>query len=137
MEDIIKNFCKSKLLTIKDLALKIGMTESGLHYTLKNNTLKVETLQKIAGVLDIPIGNFFNKGIPLRLEYANEESAVLYMFSQSVRLFLDELKKIDENTTIGEFKKLGMYGIINENKEIYEKYLAKKLWQSYLDHKSE
>jgi hypothetical protein len=47
------------------------MTENGFAYSLKNNTLKVETLINIANILDKPIADFFKESISNR-NYVNE-----------------------------------------------------------------
>jgi len=59
LEKKIKYFAKSKGLNVKELCKRIEITEQGLVYALKNNTLKVETLNKIADVLTLPIMEFF------------------------------------------------------------------------------
>jgi transcriptional regulator with XRE-family HTH domain len=59
IENRIKFFCKKNGLSIRQLCIKIDVTENGLAKTFKNNSLKVETLQKIANVLEIDIREFF------------------------------------------------------------------------------
>jgi len=56
----IKIFAKQKHITIKELSEKIGMSERGLHKSIKNNSISAEYLEKIANVLDISISNFFD-----------------------------------------------------------------------------
>ena len=55
----IINRCNSAGLNIREVAEKIGMTYSGLYAALRNNTLKVETLERIAYLLKIDVADFF------------------------------------------------------------------------------
>jgi transcriptional regulator with XRE-family HTH domain len=59
LEKKIKELSKKNSLSIRQLCLKIEMTESGLSKAFDNNTLKIETLQKIADVFAVPISYFF------------------------------------------------------------------------------
>lgn len=69
----IKQLCFEKRMSINQLAEEIGMSNS-LHTTLKNNSLKVETLIKISNVLNVSTGYFFssdqknNGGIDISVE---------------------------------------------------------------------
>ena len=56
---IIRSLCKSKGVSLKELANKISMTENGLQRILKTNSTKIETLEKIADVLKVEIIDFF------------------------------------------------------------------------------
>lgn len=58
---LIKEICKEKGITLKDIALKIDMSEAGMYRAFANNTLKVEALEKIAKALDVPPSYFFGK----------------------------------------------------------------------------
>ena len=55
----IAEIVKSKGWTLGGLAEKIGVTRAGLYKTLEKRSLKVETLERIAKVLEVPIGEFF------------------------------------------------------------------------------
>jgi transcriptional regulator with XRE-family HTH domain len=63
--DKIKEICHDKNMTLTQLAEKIGMSNS-FHTTLKNGTLRVEKLIKIAEVLGVPVTDFFEE------EYLNQ-----------------------------------------------------------------
>ena len=45
---------------LKNLAEKIGMTEGGFFQALRNKSLKVETLEEISKVLNVPLLTFFD-----------------------------------------------------------------------------
>lgn len=55
IERKIKNRLRQKGITFKDLAAKIEMTEAGLYRTLKNNTIKLDTVNKISSILGLPL----------------------------------------------------------------------------------
>lgn len=59
IKNIIKNICEGKKISLPDLAKKIGMSKAGFYTSLNNNTIKVDTLQKIADVLEVDIKYFF------------------------------------------------------------------------------
>lgn len=62
LETKVKELAKSKGVTMKNLCQRIEMTEAGMNFSLKNHTLKITTLEKIASVLDVEIAYFFNDG---------------------------------------------------------------------------
>lgn len=55
----IIELCNFQRISIKTLAEKIEVSFSGLYSALKNNSIKVDTLEKIAKVLEVPITDFF------------------------------------------------------------------------------
>ena len=57
----LKNILVERNLTMKEIVAKIDMTENGFAYSLKNDTLKIITLEKIAKILDVPITYFFTE----------------------------------------------------------------------------
>ncbi|QHT67026.1 helix-turn-helix domain-containing protein [Rhodocytophaga rosea] len=53
VEEKIKEVAQIKGVTLKNLAIKIEMTETGFYAMIRNKSMKVETLQKISKVLGI------------------------------------------------------------------------------------
>jgi DNA-binding Xre family transcriptional regulator len=51
---------EAKQISIKKLAAEIDMTEQGFYKMLKNDSVKVATLERIAEVLELPITFFFD-----------------------------------------------------------------------------
>ena len=51
----IKELAKEKNLTLKKLALGIGLSEAGFHKMLKSNKFKVEELKKISQLFNVPL----------------------------------------------------------------------------------
>jgi len=59
--DKIKRTIKDKKITLKHLSYEIGVTEQGLIKMFNNHNLKVETLEKIAQALEVPVSYFFDE----------------------------------------------------------------------------
>lgn len=62
------DYSKIRLLMVQrkfnesQLAREIGMSQPGLKATLNNGTMRVDTLEKICNVFDIPVSYFFEEG---------------------------------------------------------------------------
>jgi transcriptional regulator with XRE-family HTH domain len=115
LEGIIKELAKEKRYSIRQLCKKIEISETGLYKTLKNNTLKVETLQKIADVLEVPITYFFERsaaGLLYQVEQVKNLENQLKIATQTIddyRFLLGMLKALkitDENGTIQNISEL-------------------------------
>lgn len=59
--DRIKEICADRGMTQKDLAKNLGITAISLNKTLRGGYPQLQTLEKIAGVLNIPITDLFEK----------------------------------------------------------------------------
>lgn len=59
--DRIKELCADRRMTQKDLANKLGITAISLNKTLRGDYPQLQTLEKIAGVLEVPIADLFEK----------------------------------------------------------------------------
>lgn len=79
----INDLCLKRGITLLQLSKKIGMSNS-FYTTLKTGSLKVETLEKIAEVLEVPIIVFF--------EDENEK------WTKSS--LIDEVKRLDEENEV-------------------------------------
>lgn len=58
---LIKQLCQKKDIRLEELSEKIGMSRTGMSTSFRNNTLKVENLEKIAEILDVSPSEFFNQ----------------------------------------------------------------------------
>lgn len=58
---IIKILSKEKGISLRELSIAIGISEQGLHKLIKENSTKVDTLDSIAKVLNVPISVFFQE----------------------------------------------------------------------------
>lgn len=59
VEDKVKEIAQQKGIPLKTLATKIDMTETGFYAMIRNQSMKVETLQKISQVLEVAPTTFF------------------------------------------------------------------------------
>lgn len=57
----IKELCQEQGITQKELAEKMGITNISLNKTLRGEYPQLQTLEKIATVLNIPISDLFKK----------------------------------------------------------------------------
>lgn len=57
---IIKDLADRQNISLKDLAEELDMTPDGLQKMMKRNSTKTETLEKIAGILGVQAGIFFD-----------------------------------------------------------------------------
>ena len=97
--DRIKEICNEKRITIPQLAEKIGVSK-GFYTTLKNNTLRVDTLIKISEILEVPLKSFFDdEDISFGYEDQKEKIADLQKEINSLKEVL-ELK----NSLIQQYK---------------------------------
>lgn len=55
----IKDICQEKGMTQKDLAEKLGITDISLNKTLRGEYPQLQSLEKIANVLNVPITELF------------------------------------------------------------------------------
>ena len=57
----LKKIASENNYTLDRLAIEIGMSVSGFHAAIRNNTLRVDNLEKAAELLKIDIVSFFNQ----------------------------------------------------------------------------
>jgi len=57
----IKKLLESKEISASRFCKKIGVTESGYTYMIKNESMKLKTLYKISEVLQVPVSYFFDE----------------------------------------------------------------------------
>lgn len=58
---LIKDLAEQKGLTVKKLCEEVGITDAGLHQMIRNESMKIEILEKISEVLNIPVSTFFSE----------------------------------------------------------------------------
>lgn len=106
----LKGIIKGSRISLKELAKKVEMSEVGFHQALANKTLKVETLEKIAEVLNIDVAEFFtdfqNRLLlqfeinSLKIDY--EKLALLYIRTMENYLF-EKYRKEQDRLTFTEY----------------------------------
>ena len=69
----IKLICEEQRLSIPQLAEKIGISEAGLYQSLRNQSMKVDILEKIAQELNVPVWIFFDPNPQTQIEEITKE----------------------------------------------------------------
>jgi len=59
----IKVLIKEKKFGFSEFAKTIGMTDAGLRKIIDTNSTSINTLEKIASILDVPVSYFFEEGV--------------------------------------------------------------------------
>ncbi len=95
---IIRQLCVEKKITQKDLARRIGISHNGLQNIMKTGSAKIDTLEKIAEVLDISVLVFFREKNGIVPE--GEDSRTYYPFGllnmPSLRFMANQFDKISD-----------------------------------------
>ena len=60
-------------MSIPQLAEKIGISEAGLYQSLRNQSMKVDILEKIAQELNVPVWIFFDPNPQTQIEEITKE----------------------------------------------------------------
>lgn len=58
---LIKCLAEMKNIRIVELANAVGLSEQQVHLMVRKNSTKIDTLEKIAKVLDVPVAVFFEE----------------------------------------------------------------------------
>lgn len=64
----IKDIAEMQGMSIRALAEAIGVKENQIHVMVRTNSTKIETLEKIANILHVPIAVFFNEHVDERMQ---------------------------------------------------------------------
>ena len=56
----IKYELERRAMTVKEFCCKVGITEQGLYQMIRNQSMKVDVLERISEVLEIPIEYWFD-----------------------------------------------------------------------------
>lgn len=59
----IKDLAEDRKMSIRDLAEKVGLKENQIHVMCRTNSTKIDTLEKIAYALGVPVAYFFDEEI--------------------------------------------------------------------------
>lgn len=109
---VLRKLCKEKKIQLKELADAIDISENGLQKMINNNTTKIETLEKIANYLDVPIAYFFDSQIdnPIKGDVNKNQE---YIIIEERKLIAELQKSIElqniiiknQNITIENYEK--------------------------------
>ncbi|MEI6174713.1 MAG: helix-turn-helix transcriptional regulator [Bacteroidota bacterium] len=121
----IKEYCDQNRMSIADLADKIGISKPGLYRSIQEQTMKVETLEKISKALDVDIWHFFDldpeaifiKDIEAQKKSNETNQEIITQMTQVI----DDLKRRMRNVQTATIKFIIgreriVYGIIDKEK---------------------
>lgn len=60
----IKDLAAERKMSLKALADIVGISENQIHVMCRTNSTKIDTLEKIAQTLKVPISVFFDESVP-------------------------------------------------------------------------
>jgi transcriptional regulator with XRE-family HTH domain len=70
---LIRDLCKKRGITLSKLAQDLGISFSGLQGIIANNSTKIETLEKIADYLQVPVSYFFTNDPQGRIVFSDDD----------------------------------------------------------------
>jgi transcriptional regulator with XRE-family HTH domain len=100
LEAIIKEGCKNKKLTIRQFAERIGMSDTNLYKCFKRNSIETKHLEKIAEVLQVPIGLFFEQQGSLPTVTANGPLLNMQQVQNSGNITLNALSECEKKIEV-------------------------------------
>jgi len=75
--NIIRKIAEEKKISLKEIAESAGVTQNGLQRILNENSTKIETLEKIAKHLEVPVSIFFEEYGQMKLDFSVKETELL------------------------------------------------------------
>jgi len=100
----IENFTKERKIDFADFFLKIEMTSAGYYRMMKEKTLKVNVLEKIAAYFDVPVSTFFDEPVPAKpTDYQKKYIECLEENNQlqkEISRMKDEIRNLEKNTSV-------------------------------------
>lgn len=132
----IKELLKEKKMTAKELAVKIGMTETGLSLIVKEKgNPPLNTLERIATALDVEIWELFTKSNSSNNFIAMVKSEENFYYASTLEelediiLELKELKRTDFSRIKEKFLSVASE-ITTSKKNNNEKFDSLEIWES-------
>jgi transcriptional regulator with XRE-family HTH domain len=85
---IIKELCAERGISIADLAEEIGIGVAATHKIIRENSTRIETLEKIAAALQVKMDVFFDKPVDEPTE-AIQEKSIAIIKEANLDFFID------------------------------------------------
>lgn len=87
----IKDLCEKKNIKLRQLAEMIGITPEGMSNIIKTNSTKIDTLEKIANILEVPITYFFD------IEYKPKENDKSNILEDKIELYQKQIRYLEDH----------------------------------------
>lgn len=118
---IIKDIAETKNISLKDIAVKLGITPDGLQKIIKRNSTTTETLEKIANVLGVHAGVFF-EGCPVSSQLIKGNGNATSVYGDATAgVIADKDKEIEHLKQLLQEKE----AIINEKERTIQILMSK------------
>ena len=101
----ITTLYKKRLMTLEELAEKIGFSYNGLHKALKANDFKISVLEKIADVLKVELSYFFGDDNKTSIENNDSLGMLAKKYANELQMLETILKNRD--VAIYQYHSLG------------------------------
>lgn len=95
---LIRTLCEERKITMRELARRIGRDESTIQSAIRRGTTNTKTIEKIAEVLEVPVGYFFDseprkgdaksKGLPENQETISYLKQILEEKERTIRILM-------------------------------------------------
>lgn len=111
----IRELCIQKNITLKELSEEIGISQNGLQRILKDNSTRIDTLEKIASFFEVPITYFFQddeEGVSETVELKTENENLKKRIAE-----LEEELLEDKRTIVKFLTDQGSPGILSISKK--------------------
>jgi len=97
---LIRTLCEERRITMRELARRIGRDESTIQSAIRRGTTNTKTIEKIAEVLEVPVGYFFDtepkaslekvKALPENEETINYLKQILAEKERTIKILMAE-----------------------------------------------
>ncbi|MCL1868423.1 MAG: helix-turn-helix domain-containing protein [Paludibacter sp.] len=98
----IKILAKERNIFIRALANAVGITEQGLQLLIRENSTKIDTLEKIASVLNVPISVFFDENNTINQKSDSKNAVDIYSNasnSSSITSYIEKISHLEQLLT--------------------------------------
>ena len=91
----IKIELEKRGLSVKDFCRQIDVTEQGFYQMIRNESMKVDVLERISAVLNVPISYWFDaKNEPLKQTSETVETSQGFVSAKQIDAVTNELNKL-------------------------------------------
>ena len=108
----IKELCVKRGINIPILSERVGMSRAGLYTAIKNETLTVAVLEKIAEQLEVPITEFFGGGDSKQVTELNRKFYIIETIARDMRRILHTRWNIINETQEEKIKREASFDLL-------------------------
>lgn len=92
---LIKDIASAKKITIEELAKKVGINSQAIHVMVRTGSTRIETLEKIASVLEVPAYIFMD----YRFDFTEFQREVILGGKNALNYFGQQTNYFGENVS--------------------------------------